>query len=121
MKETLFCMALSAATAFAQGKVAFEVATIKPAAPLDAAKMMAALRSGGQMPIGPHIGVNRAEYLYMSLKSLIVYAYRVKPYQVSGPDWLEQELFDIVAKDGVGMRFRTIHCRATAMKALAAL
>ena len=50
------------------------------------------------MPIGPHIGVNRAEYLYMSLKSLIVYAYRVKPYQVSGPDWLEQERFDIVAK-----------------------
>ena len=43
------------------------------------------------MPIGPHIGVNRAEYLYMSLKSLIVYAYRAKPYQVSGPDWLEQE------------------------------
>jgi len=38
----------------------------------------------------------------MSLKSLIVYAYQVKPYQVAGPDWLDQERFDVVAKYPAG-------------------
>src|SRR5262245_13889805 len=98
MKKIRLCLALIGMTAFGQGKPAFEVATIKPAAPLDNAKMMAAVQSGGQIPVGPHIGATRAEYLYMNLKSLIVHAYQVKPYQVSGPEWLEQLRFDIVAK-----------------------
>jgi uncharacterized protein (TIGR03435 family) len=98
MRRMAFCMELIAAAAFGQGKLAFEVATIKPSAPLDTAKMVAAIQAGGQMPVGPHIGPHRAEYLYMNLKSLIAYAYRVKPYEISGPDWLEQQRFDIVAK-----------------------
>jgi len=98
MTRMLFCVALATATAFGQGNAAFEAAVIKPAAPLDNAKVMAAMQSGGQMPIGPHVGVNRADYLYMTLKSLIVYAYQVKPYQVTGPVWLEQQRFDIIAK-----------------------
>ena len=102
MKKTFFCLMLSTVAAFAQRKPAFEVASIKPAAPPDQAKMLAALQAGGQMPVGPHIGPNRAEYLYMNLKSLIVYAYQVKPYLVSGPDWLEQQRFDIVAKYPAG-------------------
>lgn len=102
MKRTLFCIVFAAVTALGQRKTAFEVASIKPAAPLDQAKVLAALQAGGQMPVGPHIGPNRAEYLYMNLKSLIVYAYQVKPYQVSGPDWLEQQRFDIVAKYPAG-------------------
>ena len=40
-------LAFAALTAFAQTKPTFEVATIKPSAPLDQAKMMAALQSGG--------------------------------------------------------------------------
>jgi uncharacterized protein (TIGR03435 family) len=98
IKKTSFCGAFIAVTAFGQGAATFEVATIKPSAPLDTAKMMAAIQSGEQMPIGPHVGAHGAEYLYMNLKSLIVHAYQVKPYQVSGPDWLEQQRFDIVAK-----------------------
>jgi len=94
----LFWAVLVTATAFGQGQGAFEAAVIKPAAPLDNAKVLAAMQSGGQMPIGPHVGVNRADYLYMTLKSLIVYAYRVRPYQVTGPDWLDQQRFDIIAK-----------------------
>lgn len=97
MGKNTVLMVLLAATAFGQGKLAFEAASLKPAAPIDNAKMLAALQSGGQMPVGPRIGPHRAEYTYMSLKSLIVYAYQVKPYQVSGPDWLDQERFDIVA------------------------
>jgi uncharacterized protein (TIGR03435 family) len=98
MNTMLFCVALATATAFGQGKAAFEAAVIKPAAPLDNAKVMAAMRSGSPMPMGPHAGVNRADYLYMTLKSLIVYAYQVRPYQVTGLDWLDQQRFDIIAK-----------------------
>jgi uncharacterized protein (TIGR03435 family) len=98
---TALFLALAAA-AFAQEKSAFEVASVKPAAPLDNAKILAAMKAGEQIPLGPHAGINRAEYLYMSLKSLIVYAWQVKPYQVSGPDWLDQQRFDIVAKYPAG-------------------
>jgi uncharacterized protein (TIGR03435 family) len=53
----------------------------------------------GQMPrFGPHIDGSRADYTYMSLKDLIANAYSVKPYQVTGPDWLASERFDIAAK-----------------------
>ena len=46
------CLTLTAVAAFAQTKPSFEVATIKPAQPMDPAKMVAALQSGGKMPIG---------------------------------------------------------------------
>ncbi len=35
-----------------------------------------------------------------SLKSTIAWAYAVKDFQVTGPDWLETQRFDIVAKAG---------------------
>jgi uncharacterized protein (TIGR03435 family) len=91
-------LVLTAIAAFAQTKLAFEVATIKPAAPLDQAKMMAAMQGGGRMPIGAHVDGSRAEYSYMDLKGLIAMAYGVKPYQITGPDWLSTTRFDIVAK-----------------------
>ena len=34
----------------------------------------------------------------MSLADLIRVAYRVKPYQLSGPDWMTAERFDVLAK-----------------------
>lgn len=91
-------LALTAVAALAQTKPAFEVATVKPAAPLDPAKIMAAMQGGGRMPIGANVDNRRAEYTYMDLKNLIALAYGVKPYQVSGPDWLGSTRFDIVAK-----------------------
>ena len=91
------CLALTSIAAFAQ-KPAFEVATIKPAAPMDPAKMMAAMQSGGKMPIGANVDSKRAEYTFMDLKGLIALAYSVKPYQISGPEWLGTERFDIIAK-----------------------
>ncbi len=92
------CLTLTAVAAFAQTKPSFEVATIKPAQPMDPAKMVAALQSGGKMPMGAHIDARRAEYLYLDLKTLMTYAYGVKPYQISGPDWMSTARFDIVAK-----------------------
>ena len=92
------CLVFTAVGAFAQTKPSFEVATIKPAQPMDQAKMLAALQSGGKMPIGATIDSGRAEYLYLDLKTLLTYAYGVKPYQITGPDWMSSTRFDIVAK-----------------------
>ncbi len=98
MKSNIFfCLALAAVIAPAQTKPTFEVASIKPSA-LDMGKL-AALAQRGEMPrIGPRVDGARAEYTFLSLKDLIVLAYKVKPYQVTGPDWLAAERFDIVAK-----------------------
>lgn len=91
-------LALCAIAAFAQPKPAFEVATIKPSPPLDPAKLAAALQAGGKMPVGANVDSVRAEFLYLDLRSLISYAYGVKPYQITGPDWLATARFDIAAK-----------------------
>jgi uncharacterized protein (TIGR03435 family) len=90
-------LALIAISVFGQSKPSFEVATVKPAAPLDQAKMIASLQ-GGKMPYGATIDSRRAEYTYLDLKTLLTYAYGVKPYQITGPDWMATARFDIVAK-----------------------
>ena len=97
-RKLTICLALTAIAAFAQTKPSFEVATIKPARPIDQAKILAALQSGGKMPIGATIEAGRAEYLYLDLKTLLTYAYGVKPSQITGPDWMSTTRFDIVAK-----------------------
>ena len=71
----------------------FEVASVKPAAPLDASKIMS-----GQMHVGMRMDAARVDIGSMSLADLIRVAYRVKPYQVSGPDWMTSERFDVLAK-----------------------
>lgn len=60
--------------------------------------MVAAAQAGEAPKIGPHVGAERAEYTYITLRDLMTLAYGVKPYQVSGPAWLASQRFDIVAK-----------------------
>jgi uncharacterized protein (TIGR03435 family) len=81
----------------AQTRPSFEVATIKPAQPMDPAKIMAAMQSGGRLAMGARIDALRAEYLNVDLKTLLIYAYGVKPYQIAGPDWMSTPRFDVVA------------------------
>ncbi len=38
------------------------------------------------------------DYKNVSLKALIARAYEMKEYQVTGPDWLDSERFDVLAK-----------------------
>jgi uncharacterized protein (TIGR03435 family) len=96
---TLCSLAVFATTAaFAQTKPAFEVATVKPSPPMDVAKLAASLQAGGKMPVGANVDGNRAEYMYLDLRALMSNAYGVKPYQISGPDWMATTRFDIVAK-----------------------
>src|SRR5580704_282230 len=101
-RKLTICLALTAMGAVAQTKPSFEVATIKPAPPLDQAKLLAAYQSGGKLPVGANIDSGRAEYLYLDLKSLLTYAYSVKPLQITGPDWMATTRFDIVAKMPAG-------------------
>jgi uncharacterized protein (TIGR03435 family) len=92
------CLVLTAMSGFAQTKPSFEVATIKPAQPMDQAQLMGALQNGGRLPIGARIDSHWAEYLYMDLKGLLTYACDVKPFQITGPDWMATTRFDIMAK-----------------------
>jgi uncharacterized protein (TIGR03435 family) len=61
------------------------------------AKVMADMQAGKMPNIGMHVNGLRAEYNYLTLKELISVAYKVKEYQITGPDWLGSQHFDIVA------------------------
>ena len=90
---------LAAGAAVAQPTpLAFEVATVKPSAPFDVAKARV-----GQAHIGTRIDASHVDIGTATLFRLICTAYRVRPYQVSGPDWLKTTTYDIQAKipDGV--------------------
>jgi uncharacterized protein (TIGR03435 family) len=76
----------------------FEVASIKPFVLPSAPTGAVARKTGGRRG-GP--GTNDPGQIIWggaTLKALIMTAYDVKNYQVSGPDWLDNQRFDIVAK-----------------------
>ncbi|MGH9480903.1 MAG: TIGR03435 family protein [Terriglobales bacterium] len=84
------------AAAQTPAKIAFDVASIRPAP--DIRTVIAAK----QIPhIGTHIDGARVDIGFASLKDLICTAYDVKPYQVSAPDaiesWINAVRFDIAA------------------------
>jgi len=76
----------------------FEVASVKPAAPLDMMKLAADAQAGKMPKIGPRVDGQQAEYTYMTLTDLLALAYGMKSYQISGPDWMGNTRFDIKAK-----------------------
>ena len=86
-----------AGAAFSQtpaASLAFDVASVKLGA-IDQAKILA-----GQQHIGLKVEGNRVDIGISSLSELIGMAYKVKYYQVQGPDWLGPtgQRFDIIAK-----------------------
>jgi uncharacterized protein (TIGR03435 family) len=88
-------LVLVAVVVSGQTPPAFEVASIKPAPPITT---IAAQIQSGKIHVGMTIDAARVDIGFMSLADLIRVAYRVKPYQISGPDWMREERFDIVAK-----------------------
>jgi uncharacterized protein (TIGR03435 family) len=87
-------ISLSSALAFGQAKpLSFEVATIKPAEPITPATVAA-----GKLHIGMSVDGARVDIGFLSLGELIPMAFKMKSYQVSGPDWLRTQRFDILAK-----------------------
>jgi uncharacterized protein (TIGR03435 family) len=98
--RTGFILALAAASAFAQtppSKLEFEVASIKVAVPPNPADVMA-----GKLHVGMKVDGARVDIGFMSLSDLIRTAYKIKPYQLTGPDWMGAQRFDILAKMPAG-------------------
>ena len=74
----------------------FDVATVKPApppTPNGRGMIMIGRPTGGPGTNDP----GRIRYPFTTLKTLIQNAYDVKDFQISGPDWLATERFDIQA------------------------
>jgi uncharacterized protein (TIGR03435 family) len=87
---------LAAAAAFAQAapaRMEFEVASVKIAAPA----------APGTAPVGVHIDGSQMIFRYLSLQDYIVMAYNIKKHQISGPDWLATERYDIQGKVPAGV------------------
>lgn len=68
----------------------FEVASIRPAAPIDA--------QNASVKIGIHIDGAQIRFNSLSLRDCMRYAWEVKEYQIAGPDWVAADRWDIVAK-----------------------
>jgi uncharacterized protein (TIGR03435 family) len=83
----------TAGLAFGQGK-SFEVATVRPAPPLNPA----AIAAGGKLHIGMQVDKARVD-IGLPLAGIIAQAFKAKSYQLQLPDWLSKEaqMYDILA------------------------
>jgi len=78
-------------------KLTFEVASIKPAAPQAMRRLQGSV-DGGPGTADP----GRIRYTDVSLTVLIMRAYNVQSFQVSGPSWMDSQTFDVVANVPAG-------------------
>ena len=92
----LFVISVTGA-AFAQNAISFEVASVKKTEPLSVEAVMS-----GKMNLGMTIDNAMVTVRSMSLAELMRVAYKVKPYQISGPEWLAAERYTISAKMPAG-------------------
>ena len=90
----LCSLALLSCVAYCQPPPRFEVATIRTAPPLN--------------PDSPRVGMKEdgasVEYLYTTLTDLITKAYKVKAFQVTAPEWMKTERWDVQATLPEGAR-----------------
>lgn len=69
--------------------VEFDVASIKPAAPVT---------GHFQYHMTMQVDGTRVDIINASIAELVATAYRVISFQISGPDWMRTEKFDVAAK-----------------------
>jgi uncharacterized protein (TIGR03435 family) len=92
------CLGLATLNAWGQAPVSapsFEVASIKPAPPITA---IAAQIQAGKMHVGMSVDGARVDIGFMSVGDLLTLAFKVKPYQITGPDSMRQDRWDILAR-----------------------
>lgn len=96
---TFFYCALVWAACACAAAPSFEVATIKPADP----NALPTLRSG-DLPEAMRFqqSGDQIDYRGVSLFMLLQRAYGLNPAQISGPDWIQDARYDIVAKFPAG-------------------
>jgi uncharacterized protein (TIGR03435 family) len=89
MKTILATLLLGAGFVLAQApkELSFEVASVRPSQP-----------TTDRVAIGLHLDGAQVRIVSLPLRDYIARAYRVKLYQVTGPDWLSSEKFDVNAK-----------------------
>lgn len=79
----LFC----AVSAFGQAKPEFEVASVRAVGPPDTG-----------VAVGLRVDGSQAHIASLPMRDLIAMAFRVRLYQISGPDWMISERFDVNGK-----------------------
>jgi uncharacterized protein (TIGR03435 family) len=95
MNKRLFTLAIASSALVSCALAAdptFEVASIKPSGPMNPQAMMS-----GKMRVGMKIDAARVDIGFFSLADLLRTAYEVKAYQITGPDFIKSERFDISA------------------------
>lgn len=103
---SVFLILSGGAIAQSDARPEFEVASIKPAAP-DARGMFIRPGPGGGLSI-----------TNMPLKEMIVIAYRIQPFQISGgPAWLDSAHYDITAKPEKRAKFDELQLMLQALLA----
>ena len=90
MLRTALSLAFASGLVYGQAAPQFEVATVKPAPP----------QAEGRTDTRFSTDTDKGQLTYsnVNLKQVIGRAYKVQQYQITGPDWLETERFDIAAK-----------------------
>src|SRR6516165_8632156 len=91
-------LALTTAVASAQTpepRVEFEVATVRKSPPPG---------SDNAVTAGVKIDGAQARVGMLTVRDYIAMAYRVRTYQIVGPDWIATERFDVSAKFPAGVK-----------------
>src|SRR5262245_21246187 len=96
MTRLLFLSALAVALATPcvraqtpESKVEFEVASVKP---------FSIAQTDGAVTLGATITKAKVRMIGLTMRDLLGMAYRVKPYEINGPDWIATERYAITAK-----------------------
>jgi len=102
-KRLPFTLALATSVALCQSSappaatttapLAFEVATIKPAPPMNPMAI-----AQGKLHVGMKVDAARVDIGYVALGELLMMAYKIKKHQLVAPDWAFTERYDILAK-----------------------
>jgi uncharacterized protein (TIGR03435 family) len=97
--RALFCIALCfTAAAPSDDRLSFEVATIKPATQADLpgvyGNLFPMIMRGGPGTSNP----GQVSFKNASFRSILMSAYGLKQYQISGPEWIKNTGFNIEAK-----------------------
>jgi len=89
-------LAFAPVSSLAQTRIEFEVASVRPFSIETAA---------GTESVTLGVKVDRAQVRIagLTMRDLVAMAYRVKLYQLSGPEWMETERYDINAKVAEGV------------------
>jgi len=94
MTRNLILVALGVAQVLSAQK--FDVASVRPSPPADPT-------NASRVDVGVHVNRDQVRIAALSVRDLIAWAYQVKAYQITGPDWINGERFDVNATIPAGV------------------